>query len=239
MTLMPPVALLAGGLATRMRPLTEKVPKSMLEVAGEPFIAHQLREFARQGVSRVVVCTGFLGEMIEAHVGDGARFGLSVVYSPDGEVLRGTGGALRQALPLLGQEFMVIYGDSWLKADFAAITDSFRAQGKLSLMTVFRNEGAFDSSNVEFEAGIIRDYDKKNRTPQMRYIDWGLGLIRRDAFQGWNQERFDLADLYHGLVPRGELAGYEVHERFYEIGSFGGLEETGALLEPARHWPSE
>lgn len=231
MTGMPPVALLAGGLATRMRPLTEKIPKSMLEIAGEPFIAHQLRLFAHKGITSVVLCTGYLGEMVEAFVGDGARFGLSVRYSPDGPVLRHTGGALRQALPLLGEEFMVIYGDSWLNADFTAVVESFRTQGKLALMTVFRNEGSFDNSNVEFENGVIRNYDKKHRTTQMRHIDWGLGLIRREAFQGWKQEHFDLADLYHGLVSKGQLAGYEVYERFYEIGSFAGLEETSFLLQ--------
>jgi len=231
MTGMPPVALLAGGLATRMRPLTEKIPKSMLEVAGEPFIAHQLRLFADKGITSVVLCTGYMGEMVEAFVGDGARFGLSVRYSPDGPVLRGTGGALRQALPLLGDEFMVIYGDSWLDTDICAVVKAFRDSRKSGLMTVFRNENAFDASNVEFEGGVIRNYDKRVRTPAMHHIDWGLGLVKRQAFDGWmDQESFDLADLYTGLVSKGQLAGYEVAERFYEIGSHAGLMETNGLL---------
>jgi NDP-sugar pyrophosphorylase family protein len=228
---MPPIALLAGGLATRMRPLTEKIPKSMLEVAGEPFIAHQLRLFRQKGVDRVVICSGYLGEMIEDFVGDGSTFGLSVAYSPDGPILLGTGGALTKARPLLGDRFMVIYGDSWLDTDYEAIVRSFDASGKSALMTVFRNEDAWDASNVEFDGTAIRRYDKRNKSPDMRFIDWGLGLLNARAFADWtNAEKFDLADLYAGLVNKGELAGYEVKERFYEIGSLDGLAETGNLL---------
>jgi NDP-sugar pyrophosphorylase family protein len=235
MTRMPPVALLAGGLATRMRPLTEKIPKSLLDVAGKPFIAHQLRLFRREGVERVVICTGYLGEMVEAFVGDGSAFGLSVAYSPDGPQPVGTGGALRQALPLLGGEFMVIYGDSWLDTEYAPIVETFRREGKKALMTVFRNENAWDVSNVEFGGGAIRRYDKVNKTPQMHFIDWGLGLLRAKALDVWeNMARFDLAELYGRLVAEGQLAGYEVKQRFYEIGSHEGLKETSALLAAAR-----
>lgn len=228
---MLPVALLAGGLATRLRPLTGKVPKSMLEVGGEPFIAHQLRLFRRKGVERVVICAGFLGGMIEDFVGDGSSFGLSVAYSFDGEPLLGTGGALRKARGLLDDAFIVVYGDSWLDTDYAAIVEEYRASGKKALMTVFGNDDAWDSSNVEFADGIIRRYEKCNKTENMRFIDWGLGILGPGAFDDWaSAERFDLADLYSGLVAKGELAGYEVRERFYEIGSLAGLAETDILL---------
>jgi len=228
---MPPLALLAGGLATRMRPLTEKVPKAMLEVAGEPFIAHQLRLFAANGISHVVVCTGFLGQMIEEFVGDGSRFGLRVDFSYDGEPLLGTGGALKKARPLLGDEFMVVYGDSWLDTDYRIIVEAFRDGGKRALMTVFRNENAWDTSNVEFDGVNIRNYNKREKTPQMHFIDWGLGLLGPSAFDDWREaEIFDLADLYTRLVAEGQLAGFEVKERFYEIGSHAGLQETDVLL---------
>lgn len=231
MIALPPLVLLAGGLATRMRPLTEKVPKSLLEAGGEPFIAHQLRLFRRNGVGHVVICAGFLGSMIEEFVGDGSRFGLKVVYSFDGDPPLGTGGALRKARAVLGDEFIVMYGDSWLDTDFAPIVEAFRHSGKKGLMTVFRNSDAFDTSNVEFEDGAIRRYDKRNRTPAMQFIDWGLGLLCPGAFAGWEDTtRFDLANLYSGLVAKGELAGYEVKDRFYEIGSIQGLAETDRLL---------
>jgi NDP-sugar pyrophosphorylase family protein len=231
MTDMPPVALLAGGLATRLRPLTEQVPKAMLEVAGEPFIAHQLRLLRREGISRVVICTGYLADRIEAYVGDGSRFGLSVNYKIDGPKLLGTGGALRAALDALGEEFLVMYGDSWLDIAYAPVVDAFRVSGKPALMTVFRNEGQWDMSNVWFEDGHIRLHDKRARLPQMRHIDWGLGMIRAEALTARPvNEAFDLAEVYHDLSRAGNLAGYEVTTRFYEIGSAEGLNETDALL---------
>jgi NDP-sugar pyrophosphorylase family protein len=231
MTEMPAVALLAGGLATRLRPLTEQVPKAMLEVAGEPFIAHQLRLLRRERISQIIICAGYLADQIEAYVGDGRRFGLAVDYKIDGPRLLGTGGALRGALDLLGNEFLVMYGDSWLDTAYAPIVDAFRASGQPALMTVFRNEGQWDRSNVWFEDGRIRLYDKQEHLPQMRHIDWGLGMIRADALATRPaDEPFDLAEVYSGFSRAGTLAGYEVNTRFYEIGSAEGLRETDALL---------
>jgi len=235
MTAMPPLALLAGGLAKRMRPLTEKVPKALLEVAGEPFIAHQLRLFQREGIARVVLCVGYKWEMIQAFVGDGAKFGLEVSYSVDGPKLLGTGGALRQGLPHLGPEILVMYGDSWLDTTFAPIVEAFRTSGKPALMTVFRNDGQWDTSNVWYENGIIRRYDKREQLPQMHYIDWGLSLVKADVLAEKSADTaFDLAEIYSDLSRREQLAGYEVTTRFYEIGSMAGLRETDALLRAAR-----
>lgn len=231
MTDMPPVALLAGGLATRLRPLTEQVPKAMLAVAGEPFIAHQLRLLRRERVPRVVICAGYLADQIEAFVGDGGRFGLSVSYKIDGPKLLGTGGALRAALDLLGDEFLVMYGDSWLDIAYAPVVDAFRVSRQPALMTVFRNEGQWDTSNAWFDDGRIRLYDKRERLPRMHHIDWGLSMIRADALAARPaNEPFDLAGVYSDLSRAGKLAGYEVSTRFYEIGSAEGLKETDALL---------
>jgi NDP-sugar pyrophosphorylase family protein len=235
MSLMPTVAVLAGGLATRLRPRTETVPKAMLEVAGEPFIAHQLRLLRREGARRVVLCVGYLGEQIEEFVGDGTRFGVSVTYRIDGPRLLGTGGALRAALDDLGPEFLVLYGDSWLDVDYMPIVEAFLAAQKPALMTVFRNEGSWDRSNVWFEDGRIKLYDKRLQLPQMRYIDWGLGMIQSDALALRPAgEPFDLADFYSELARGGRLAGYEVSTRFYEIGSEDGLRETAAQLRKTR-----
>jgi NDP-sugar pyrophosphorylase family protein len=203
----------------------------MIEVAGEPFIAHQLRLMRREGISHVVLCIGYLGEQIEAYVRDGSQFGLAVDYCYDGPNLLGTGGALRKALQHLGTEFLVMYGDSWLDTAFAPIIAAFRKSGKPALMTVFRNEGRWDVSNVWYANGMIQRYDKVERVPQMRHIDWGLSLVKADllARQPANAA-FDLADIYSDLARRGLLAGYEVTTRFYEIGSTEGLRETDALL---------
>lgn len=229
-----PVAILAGGLATRLRPITEKIPKSLVSVAGEPFLAHQLRLLHSRGVRRAVMCVGYLGEMIEKEVGDGAAFGIELRYSFDGPKLLGTGGALRQALPMLGEEFFVLYGDSYLPIDYAAVLESFHTSGKPGLMTVFRNEGAWDTSNVHFENGRIVRYDKREKTPEMRHIDYGLGVFRAPVFaERAAGEAFDLADVQRGLVAKGELAGHEVFQRFYEVGSHAGLAELETILRPS------
>src|ERR1035437_6108261 len=111
---MLPIAILAGGLATRLRPVTETVPKALIEVAGEPFFGAQLRLVGHHGVARVVLLVGYLGEKIQAFAGDGRAFGLDVEYAFDGPQLLGTAGALRRALPMLGAAFAVIYADSHL-----------------------------------------------------------------------------------------------------------------------------
>ena len=225
------VAILAGGLATRLRPVTERVPKSLLHVNGEPFIAHQLRLLRGNGVRRVVLCVGFLGEMIRDVLGDGRAFGMEVEYSFDGAKLLGTAGAIRNALPLLRDAFFVLYGDSYLVCDYAAAERAFKTSGKLALMTVFRNDGMWDVSNVEFDGARILAYSKRELTPRMKFIDYGLGVFSVEAFERVRvAEPRDLADLYGELLGEGELAGMEVSQRFYEIGSEAGLEETARFL---------
>jgi N-acetyl-alpha-D-muramate 1-phosphate uridylyltransferase len=222
-----PVAILAGGLATRLHPITETIPKALVEVAGMPFVVRQLDYLRRQGVSRIVLCVGFLGEQIEAVVGDGSASGLSVSYSQDWPKLMGTGGALKRALPLLDSQFLVLYGDSYLPIDFASVERAFLASGKPALMTVQRNADRWDKSNVLFEDDVIVEYNKRTPTPDMRHIDYGLGAISADVLADEDTTGpFDLADIYHRLSLSGQLAGYEVHERFYEIGSHKGLAEA-------------
>ena len=226
-----PVALLAGGLATRLRPITEKIPKALVAVAGQPFLSHQLRLLHAAGVRKVVLCVGYRGEMIEEEFGDGGSFGVELSYSLDGPKLLGTGGAVKKALPLLGDKFMILYGDSYLPIDYAAPARAFAGSGKPGLMTVFRNENRWEPSNVWFEEGEIKRYDKRQLTPEMKHIDYGLGLLRSEALRNWpNEQPFDLADVYQDLIGPRQLAGYEVERRFYEIGSPEGLAELDAML---------
>lgn len=226
-----PVAILAGGLATRLRPITEKIPKVLVTVAGKPFLAHQLELLRAQGITRAVLCLGYLGEQVQKDFGDGHAFGVHLDYSFDGPRLLGTGGALKKALPLLGDTFFVLYGDSYLTAPFAPIADFFKTSQKHGLMTVYRNEGLYDTSNVVFRDGRILVYDKKVRLPEMRHIDYGLSMFKRSALMPWPADQaFDLADVMKKLVAGGELAGYEVSQRFYEIGSPAGLTELEQLL---------
>ena len=231
--------ILAGGLGTRMRPRTETVPKSLLEVAGRPFVDHQLAWLAAHGVTEVVLSIGYLGEMIEAHVGDGSRLGVAVRYVSEGATLRGTAGAVRLAADegVLAEEFLLTYGDSYLPIDFGAVGTAFRASGLPALMTVFENAGRWDTSNVIFDetAGNIVLYDKSRAlrpAEEFRYIDYGLSALRRSVVEREvpRGERYDLADVFRGLSQRGELAGYRVRERFYEVGSPQGLADLDALL---------
>ncbi len=229
---MLPVAILAGGLATRLRPVTETTPKALLTVNGEPFLAHQLRLLRRNGVSRVVLCVGFLGSQIQEFADDGSRFGLQIVYSFDGPNLLGTAGAICRALPVLGEAFFVLYGDSYLPCNYAAVEKAFFESGKSGLMTVFRNEGKWDGSNVEFSGERILAYDKASPNPRMHHIDYGLGCFRGSAFTqiSLKQPR-DLASVYQTLLRDDDLAAFEVSERFYEIGSFEGIRDLENLLK--------
>jgi NDP-sugar pyrophosphorylase family protein len=231
--------ILAGGLGTRMRPRTETVPKALLEVSGRPFVDHQLAWLAGHGVGEVVLSVGHLGEQIEAHVGDGSRYGLAVRYVNEGPTLLGTAGALRLAAAegALADEFLLTYGDSYLPIDFGAVAAAFRRSQRPALMTVFHNEGRWDTSNVVFdpERSEVVLYDKsRTRRPasDYRYIDYGLSALRLSVVVGEvpAQGKYDLADVFRPLSERGELAGYLVRERFYEIGSPSGLADLEALL---------
>ncbi|MFN0164942.1 MAG: nucleotidyltransferase family protein [Bryobacteraceae bacterium] len=229
---LPPVVILAGGLATRLRPLTERIPKSLVEIAGHAFLWHQLLLLKSRGIGRVVLCVGYLGEMIRDRFGDGSELGICVDYSFDGPALLGTAGAVRQALPLLPGEFFLLYGDSYLTCDYAEVATVFRGQACRGLMTLYRNEGSYDASNVEYDGSRILRYDKRHRTQAMRHIDYGLGVFQKSVFAGLPaEEPRDLADVYSDLLRKGDLAAFEVKERFFEIGSVEGLRDTAEYLE--------
>jgi N-acetyl-alpha-D-muramate 1-phosphate uridylyltransferase len=226
-----PVVILAGGLATRLRPATEKTPKALLSVAGEPFLVHQVRLLHSHGLRKIVLCVGYLGETIKAKLGDGSNLGVQIAYSFDGTTLLGTGGALKRALPMLGERFLVIYGDSYMPVDYSTIVEAFVLSGKPALMTILENEGRWDTSNVCFEAGEIRRYDKKLPASEMRHIDYGVAVLNAAVFAPYpNNVPFDLADVYSHLVSEKQIAACEVKERFYEIGSREGLAELDSLL---------
>jgi len=222
-----PVAILAGGLATRMHPITEIIPKSLIIVAGKPFIVRQLQYLREQGISNVVLCVGHLGNMIKSVVGNGQQFGLNVSYSEDGPNLLGTGGALINAIHLLDDHFFVLYGDSFLPLNFSFVQGVYVERGWPALLTVLRNQNQWDKSNVLFEHDQLLEYNKRAPRAEMTYIDYGLGVISASVLKKHLvRQPLDLADLYQDLSLKGQLGGLEVHERFYEIGSHTGLKET-------------
>lgn len=236
----PTIAVLAGGLATRLGELTQATPKALLDICGRPFLSWQLELFAARGLRDVVLCISHYADQIEDWVARNPVPGLRVHFSHDGPRRLGTGGALRQALPLLGSPFLVTYGDSYLRCDyldvFRSFTQSTAAQPPLAMMTVFENQGRWDQSNIVYRDGRILRYDKKDRSPEMRHIDYGLGVLTAEAFDATaHEEVVDLAQVYQSALAADRLAGYEVTERFYEVGSHSGIEDFrafAATLDP-------
>ena len=227
-----PVVILAGGMATRLRPITEKIPKALVEVGGEPFIAHQLRLLYFHGVRRVVISAWYRGNMIRDYIKDGSEFDMQVSYVFDGDKPLGTGGAIRRALYLLKEPFFVLYGDAYLPCNYAEIQSGFESSAQPALMTVYRNEGKWDTSNVEMMGETIIKYDKNERSLAMQFIDYGLGIFHPDVFQDLKEGEYaDLADVYRDLARNKRLAAYVVQQRFYEIGSHEGLRELDEVLK--------
>jgi NDP-sugar pyrophosphorylase family protein len=226
---LPPVCILAGGLGTRLGERVREVPKPLLSVAGEPFLDHQLRLLAAHGARRAVLCVGYLGELIEREIGP-RRNGIAIAYSYDAPELDGTLGAIRRASPLLGERFLVLYGDTYLRIDYRSVAATWRAAAQPAIMTVLRNEGRWDASNVVLRDGMVEHYDKDNPTPEMHWIDYGLGGLTEAALAVAPAGERHLSSLYRLLAARGQLMGFEAQERFYEIGSPDALAETDEFL---------
>ena len=224
------VVILAGGLATRMRPATESVPKALLPVNGKPFADIQLAWLRSLGVTDVVFSVGYLGDSIVRHVGDGGQFGLRVRYAADGERPLGTGGALRAVIDssIVPEKFGVINGDSYLSLDLRRVEGAFAESGCPALMTVMHNRNRWEASNVVYQDGRVIVYDKTRPEAwrdRMQWIDYGFAVISRQAILDGVAPgaSADLSDLMRDLSLSGRLAGFEVTERFYEIGSPQGL----------------
>jgi NDP-sugar pyrophosphorylase family protein len=226
---LPPICILAGGLATRLGGRVAETPKALIEVAGEPFIDHQLRLLARHGAREVVLCVGYLGERIVEHAGS-ERFGIRIAYSHDGPSLLGTLGAMRHAAGLLGPRFLVLYGDTYLRIDYQAAAAAWARSGLPAMMTVLRNEGRWDTSNVRFEGTLVTEYSKSSPGGSMLWIDYGLGAFEASALDAVGPEVSDVAVLYGELARRRSLFGFAATKRFYEIGTPAALAETSEFL---------
>ena len=224
--------ILAGGLATRLKPITENIPKGMLPINGKPFLEYQIELLRKNHITNIVLCIGYKGEMIENYFNDGSSFGVNISYSREKSLL-GTGGAIRNAYELLHEKFIILYGDAYLNVDYQKIINHMENMLSLALLVVYKNEGSFDTSNVRFLDDKFIFYDKDNPSDDMQYIDYGMSILSKsivDEFIPFNTV-YDLADCYNQLSKNHQLAGLEVFERFYEIGSFSGLEEFKGFIE--------
>jgi len=226
------MVILAGGLATRMRPLTLQLPKSMLQIKGRPFLEYQLELLKEYEIKDILLCVGYRGELIKDHFGDGRKFGVNLSYSFDGDKLLGTGGALKKAYKLLNENFFLMYGDSYLPYDYQEIERHFRDSVKLLLMVAYRNQNRFDRSNLLIQDGMIKLYDKTLQGENLEYIDAGLSILKKEVLNLVPEEEpYDLEELYRTLISEEEMTAFEVKQRFYQIGSFEGLEEFKNLVE--------
>jgi len=211
--------------------MTGNLPKALLNIAGRPFIFHQLELLRKQGADRIVLCVGHLAEQVVAAVGNGSQFGLAIQYSFDGSEPLGTGGALKRALPLLGDSFFVLNGDSYLRCSLARIQTAFALAQRPALMTVLRNDGKWDRSNVIFRNGEVIEYDKTSWRSDMTHIDFGISILSSGVFSPYREtEVLDLAAICRDLSKTGQLAAIEVTDRFYEVGSAQGIQETETYL---------
>jgi MurNAc alpha-1-phosphate uridylyltransferase len=228
--------ILAGGYATRIKPLTENIPKSLVQINGKPFVDWQLNLLARKGISEVVLSVSYRADLIKNYVGDGSKYNICVKYSEDGNRQLGTGGAIKKALPLLTDKFMVLYGDSYLDLDYKKAEKAFNLISMPAMMTVYKNSGKYDKSNVKLESSGLAYYDKSTVDTDFNHIDYGLNFLSKSIFKSkkWTGS-FDLADVFREISSKGELGGLEVSDRFYEIGSFEGIEDFANFLKKEKH----
>jgi NDP-sugar pyrophosphorylase family protein len=226
------MVILAGGYARRLGSLTKDYPKCLIAINGRPFVDWQLDLLVKNGYSDFLFCLSYKSELVQDYLGDGSDRGIRIQYSLDGELQLGTGGAIQKALPELGSEFGVIYGDSYLPADYSKVEKYFLKSGCNALMTVYKNENLYDTSNVEFTGGKLIQYEKGKVDNKMKHIDYGVTFFRKAAFASWaNHTVFDLSIVCNQMVKTKEILGFEVFDRFYEIGSLRGIEEFSLYLE--------
>lgn len=228
--------MLCGGLGTRISPLSDRIPKSLIEVAGKPFIYHQFNLLSSNGFKKIIICAGHYGDQIVEFVGSGSKWGLDVSYSFDGNDKIGTGGALLKASKLLENFFFVMYGDSYLPINYLSMLDAFYKSNTLGLMAVYKNYNKKDRSNVMFykDSKCIY-YSKKIPSPKMKFIDYGVSILDKKILKKYeNENKFDLSIVLENASNSGQLMGYEVFNQFYEIGSFEGINDINKYFKESK-----
>lgn len=221
------IVILAGGKATRLYPLTKNIPKNMIEILGKPFLSYQLDLLKINKIKNIVLCLGTFSNQIIDYFGDGKRYEISIKYSvEEPDKLLGTAGALKKAEKILDDEFFVMYGDSYLPINFEIIFQEFKKSGKSALMTVYRNNNQFDKSNVDINDNIVVVYDKSDNSHNLKYIDYGLLVLKKSVLNIIPSNEFiNLDYLICNLIEKKELASLEVSQRFYEIGTISGVND--------------
>lgn len=217
------IVILAGGLATRLYPITEKIPKSIVEINGRPFLEYQIDLCKKNGIEEIILCVGHLWEQVKDYFGDGSKFGVKITYSVENERLD-TGGALKNALSYLDEQFFVMYGDSYLPIDWQKAADFYKKSGILGLMTVYKNNHRLAPSQLMInKKGFITEFTKKDFRPEMEYIEYGLNIFPRSIIDQIPEKSFPIGNYFNLLIEKKQLISYESPVRFYEVGCPEGL----------------
>lgn len=221
------IVILAGGIASRLYPLTKKIPKSMIKVCEKPFFNYQIDLLKKNQIDEIVMCIGIFSEQIIDYFGDGKKFGISIKYSKENpNDLLGTCGAIKNAEKYLDEVFFVMYGDSYLPINFNDIYEKFLKSKKYGLMTIYKNQNKFDTSNVAIENDLVSIYDKSQKNKNLQYIDYGLSILNKQVLNDIPSNKFvDLEFLFKQMIEKKMLTYYISEERFYEIGSEEGIRD--------------
>lgn len=223
------IVILAGGLATRLHPITKTIPKSMVSIKSKPFLEHQIELCKKNGFGKIVLCVGHLWEQMEEYFRDGKKFGVNIIYSVENERLD-TGGALKNALPYLDKEFFVLYGDSYLPIDWQEVYRHYKKIGAEGLMSVYENDWEIEPSKILLQDGFIKEFNKENPRPEMKFTEYGLNILRKDLLPQITKKSFPIGEYFQILIKKNHLAAYVAKQRFYEIGCHEGLEEISKIL---------
>ncbi len=227
--------ILAGGLGTRLRPLTESVPKPMVQINGRPFLEYEIELLKNVGVRDFVLCLGYKGQIIRNHFGDGSKFGARISYSFEGEKLLGPAGGLKNAEALLEDVFLVTYADGYLMMDYVKAWDFFLKSNRLGMMVVYENHNKFGKSDLVVKDGHVVKYDKRHQTHDMVWINFGVSYLRKEALNIIPQDQtFGEEEFYNELISRKELLAFETKGRFYEIGTPESLNEFASFIAKAK-----
>lgn len=229
------VYVLAGGLGTRLGKLTKKTPKIMVKINSIPFIDYQLSHFYDNGITNIIYCLGHYQDQVCDYIESKKISKIKIQYAFETDQLLGTGGAIKNALHLAEDKFIVQYGDSFLPIKYADIYNHFIRSNKSALMTIYKNKHKHDRSNIYFNGKKIMDYEKlSNHNIKYEYIDYGCSLFKKKVFSDIKEKEFDLSNVFKKLVHDDDLDHFTTMHRFYEIGSHSGIKEFQIYLDSIR-----
>lgn len=218
--------ILAGGLGTRLSPITVDIPKPMVLIKDKPFLEYLILMLKKHSLKRILLCVGYLGRKIEAYFGNGLRWGIEIKYSYEKELL-GTGGALKLASNLIEEKFLLLYGDSYLDINYNEFINFFERQKTTGSVVIYDNTMGDTNvkNNITIDGNLITIYDKNKKDARLKYVEAGVSIFRKRLLNLIDGNRFVSLenDIFPVLINQHELTGYKSKTRFYDIGTLDRL----------------